>query len=146
MSLVYQKKLAAKLLKTGKTKVWIDPESIDDVSIVVTKNDMRKLIASGKVRAKPRLGISSGRSQIVRLKKQRGLRSGPGSKKGGISIDEEKWMRKVRSQRVFTKLLRKRKIITPTVSRQLYLKVKGNAFENIPQIKNYIKEHELTRR
>ncbi len=146
MSLVYQKKMAAKLLKTGKTKIWIDPDAIDDVGIAVTKNDMRKLIAGGKVRAKPRLGISGGRSQIVRLKKQRGLRSGPGSTKGGVSIDEEKWMRKVRSQRDFVKLLRKRKIITPTIFRQLYLKVKGNAFENIPQIKNYIKEHELTRR
>ncbi len=146
MSLVYQKKMAAKLLKTGKTKIWIDPDSIDDVGIAVTKNDMRRLIAGGKVRAKPRLGISGGRSHTNRLKKQRGLRSGPGSKKGGVSIDEERWMRKVRSQRDFTKLLRKRKIITPTVFRQLYLKVKGNAFENIPQIKNYIKEHELTRR
>ena len=146
MSLVYQKKLAAKLLKTGKTKIWIDPDSIDDVSIAVTKNDMRKLIARGTVRAKPRMGISSGRSKVVRLKKQRGLRSGPGSQKGGVSLDEERWMRKVRAQRNFTKLLRKRKIITPTVSRQLYLKVKGNAFENIAQIKNYIKEHELARR
>ena len=146
MSLVYQKKLAAKLLKTGKSKVWIDPENIDDVSIVVTKNDMRKLIARGTVRAKPKLGISSGRSQTVRLKKQRGLRSGPGSKKGGISLDEERWMRKVRAQRNFVKLLRRRRIVTPTVSRQLYLKVKGNAFENIAQIKKYVKEHELARR
>ncbi len=146
MSLVYQKKLAAKLLKTGKTKIWIDPDSIDDISIAVTKNDMRKLIARGVVRAKPRLGISSGRSKLVRLKKQRGLRRGPGSQKGGVSLDKEKWMRKMRSQRDFMKLLRKRKILTPTVFRQLYLKIKGNAFENISQIKNYIKEKELARR
>ncbi len=146
MSLVYQKKLAAKLLKTGKTKVWIDPDSIDDVSIAVTKNDMRKLIAKGTVRPKPKLGLSGGRSQAARLKKQRGLRSGPGSRKGRVLLDEERWMQKVRAQRSFTRLLRKRKIITPTNSRKLYLKIKGNAFENIAQIKTYIREKELARR
>lgn len=147
MSLVYQKKLASRLLKTGKTKVWVDPESIEDVSIAVTKNDVRRLIASGAIRAKPALGISSQRAQVVRLKKKRGLRKGYGSRKGTLMAGKENpWIPKVRAQRQFVKLLRKRKIVTPTVSRQLYLKIKGNAFENTAQIKTYLKEHELARR
>jgi large subunit ribosomal protein L19e len=58
----------------------------------------------------------------------------------------DKWEDRIRSMREFLRLMRRRKIITPSVYRVLYLKAKGGAFHDKRQLKVYIEEHELARR
>ena len=39
MKLSTQKPLAAQVLKVGRSRVWIDPDFIDEVSLAITKSD-----------------------------------------------------------------------------------------------------------
>ncbi len=144
MSLRNQKRIAADVLNVGETRVWIDPDRFEDVSIAITRDDVRALIKDGAIATKPETGISRGRSKHCHLQKKKGLRKGPGTRKGSVKGDE--WENRIRSMREFLRLLRKRKIITPAVYRDLYLMAKGGAFHDRRQLKSYIEEHELARR
>ena len=63
MNLTTQKKLAAKILKVGVNRVWIDPEHMEEVSRAITRNSVKALINNGVIKAKPVKGISSYRSK-----------------------------------------------------------------------------------
>lgn len=63
MNLTTQKKLAAKILKVGVNRVWIDPEHMEEVSRAITRNSIRALINDGVIKAKPVNGISSYRAK-----------------------------------------------------------------------------------
>ncbi|MDD1776415.1 MAG: 50S ribosomal protein L19e [Candidatus Methanomethylicus sp.] len=144
MSLRNQKRIAADVMKIGETRVWIDPERFEDVSAAITRSDVRSLVDDGAIKTRPQIGVSRGRSRHKHKQKRKGLRKGPGSRKGVVEGDE--WMDRIRSMREFLRLLRKRKIITPSVYRMLYLKAKGGAFHDKRQLKSYIEEHDLARR
>ena len=63
MNLTTQKKLAAKILKVGVNRVWIDPEHMEEVSRAITRNSIKALINDGVIKAKPVNGISSYRAK-----------------------------------------------------------------------------------
>jgi large subunit ribosomal protein L19e len=144
MSLRNQKRIAADVLKIGKSRVWIDPDRFEDVSVAITRGDVRGLVDEGAIKTRPEVGVSRGRSRHKHKQKRKGLRKGPGSRKGRVEGDE--WMNRIRSIREFLRMLRRRKIITPKDYRMLYLKAKGGAFHDKRQLKSYIQEHDLARR
>jgi len=144
MSLKIQKRIASDVLNVGESRVWMDPERFEDISIAITRDDIRALINDGAIKARPEVGVSRGRYRHVQLQKRKGLRKGPGTRKGPVAGDE--WINRIRSIREFLRLLRRRKIITPAVYRTLYLKAKGGAFHDKRQLKAYIEEHNLARR
>lgn len=144
MSLKIQKSIAAKVMKVGKGRVWIDPDRFEDVSMAITREDIRSLIKDGAIKKRAEVGISKGRFRKTRLQKKKGLRKGPGTRKGPVTGDE--WIHRIRSIREFLRLLRRRKIITPATYRVLYLKAKGGAFHDKRQLKAYIEEKGLGRR
>ncbi len=69
MKLDIQRRIAAKILKVGETRVWIDPDSAEEISKAITKEDIKGLIAQGLIKVKPKKGVSKGRVRI--LKKER---------------------------------------------------------------------------
>lgn len=144
MNLKVQKRLAAEVLGVGENRVWINPEKISEVSTAITREEIRKLIEEGVIRAKPKIGVSRGRWRLIRRQKKKGLRKGPGSRKG--PVESEDWVYRVRAMRRFLRLLKKRKIITPKAYRMLYTKVKSGVFHDRRQLKAYIEEHGLARR
>lgn len=144
MSLKIQRRIAAKVLKVGESRVWMDPERFEAISMAITRDDIRALIKEGAIKANPEVGISRGRYRRVRKQKRKGLRKGYGSRKGSVEGDD--WTDRIRSIRDFLRLLRKRRIITPSVYRMLYIKAKGGAFHDKRQLKTYIEEHNLARR
>jgi large subunit ribosomal protein L19e len=144
MSLRIQKQLAAKVLDIGKGRVWLDPDRFEDISAAITRDDIRALVHDGAIKARPQVGVSRGRFRQASLQRKKGLRKGPGTRKGPVQGDE--WIHRIRSMREFLRLVRRRKIITPTVYRTLYLKAKGGAFHDKRQLKSYIEEHNLARR
>jgi len=144
MSLKIQKRIASDVLNVGESRVWMDPERFEDISIAITRDDIRALIGEGAIKARPETGVSRGRYRHAHLQKRKGLRKGPGTRKGPVTGDE--WINRIRSIREFLRLLRRRKIITPAVYRVLYLKAKGGAFHDKRQLKTYIEEHNLARR
>lgn len=146
MDLTTQKKLAAELLKCSAERVHFDPARLHDIKEGITKSDMRLLISDGFVTEKPARSTSRVRARKIQEQKRKGLRRGPGSKKGTLNANDnkkEKWMAKVRSQRAFLQELKTKKLISITTFRELYLKSKGGFFRSKRHIKLFIDDKRL---
>jgi large subunit ribosomal protein L19e len=144
-----QRRLAAQILKVGENRVWIDPNRLDDVAMAIRRDDIRRLIHEGAIRQLPIKGISRARAKELSEKRKRGLRSGPGSRKGKSTAKasgKERWMIKIRAIRRHLKKLRARRIIRPSDYRRLYRLAKGGVFPSIRRVDNYIQEHKMKRR
>lgn len=149
MSVKAQRKLAARILKVGENRVWIDPDRLDDVTLAIRRDDIRRLIHEGAIRKVPIQGISRGRAKAVHQKQKRGLRSGPGSRKGKRTAKlsgKERWMIRIRAIRRHLKQLRARRIIKPRDYRRLYRLSKGGMFPSIRRVDMYIQENKMKRR
>lgn len=149
MNVSPQRKLAARILKVGENRIWIDPDRLDDVALAIRRDDIRRLIHEGAIQKVPIKGVSRGRAKVVHEKQKRGLRSGPGSRKGKYTAklsSKERWMIKIRAIRRHLKKLRARRIIKPSDYRRLYRLAKGGVFTSIRRVDMYIKEHKMKRR
>ncbi|MFQ6074904.1 MAG: 50S ribosomal protein L19e [Candidatus Bathyarchaeia archaeon] len=149
MSLKSQRRLASEMLKVGKSRVWIDPERIGDVEVAITREEVRRLIHEGAIRALPKVGVSRARARLLHEKRKRGRRRGAGSRSGADTArnpQKEDWMRRIRAIRKELRELRDRRIITKSVYRRLYLLAKGGVFEDSSHLRQYIEDHRLTRR
>ncbi len=142
-----QRKLAAKVLNVGVNRVWIDPNSLDDVALALTREDIREKVSEGKIKKRRVKGISRGRARVLHKKKQRGQRYGPGSRKGTANARyprKREWVNKIRAQRELLRELRDGGYITPHTYRILYRQAKGGMFRSVRYLKNYIRERGLT--
>jgi len=142
VSLKSQRRLAAKILKVGESRVWINPDRIDDVQAAITREEIKKLIHEGAIKALPKEGVSRARARIIHAKKKKGLRKGPGSRSGAsgaIMSKKEAWMKKIRALRRRLRELREKRIITESVYRKLYVMAKSGRFESKAELENYIK-------
>ena len=86
MKLSTQKRLASRVLKVGRSRVWIDPEFQDEVSLAITKDDIRRLVDERAIQKKQKQGVSRGRARHVMRQKRKGQRKGPGHKKGKATV------------------------------------------------------------
>ena len=137
-----QKRLASKVLKVGVTRVWMDPERIEDIATAITREDIRGLVEEGVVKRRAVVGISRGRARARDIKRAKGHRKGHGSRRGAKyarTPKKESWMRKIRSQRKVLKTMRDdEKTIDAHTYRILYRKAKGGEFRNVAHLKSYI--------
>jgi len=139
--LANQKRLAAALLKVGVTRVWMDPERLEDIATAITREDIRGLISEGVVKRRAVVGISRGRARARDIKRAKGHLKGHGSRRGAAGARDPKknrWMRKIRAQRKVLKEMRDEKTIDAHNYRILYRKAKGGEFRNIAHLKSYI--------
>ena len=146
MSTVSQKRLAAKLLKVGTTRVWVDPDDTDRVSSAITREEIRKLIHEGSIAKLPMRGISRGRKRTRRQELLEGRHKGPGRRKGRIKPGKPMWVIRIRSIRRRLRSLRDKRFITTDVYRKLSLMSKGGSFRSAAHLDEYIEAHKLARR
>jgi large subunit ribosomal protein L19e len=149
LSLKSQRRLAAKILNVGETRVWVNPERIDDVATAITREDIRKLVHEGVIHAVPEKGVSRARARILHQKKIKGLRRKHGSRKGkkaGRMQTKLTWTKRVRAIRRHLRELRSGKIITKAVYRDLYHMAKGGAFKSVSHLEQHIQTNKLGRR
>lgn len=138
-----KKQLIAKILKTSPKKVKISQDALEDVKKAITRSDMRGLLAVGKITKKPTSQQSRARARKIASQKAKGRRKGKGSRKGtskAMITKKEQWMKKIRVQREFLKLLREKKLLSVGDYRKLYAKSKGGYFRNKRHIKLYLTE------
>ncbi len=148
MKLTTQKRLAAHVMKVGKSRVWMDPDFEDEISLAITRDDIRRLVDEGAIQKKPMRGVSRGRARHNLRQKRKGQRSGPGTKKGKATSKlsgKDRWMMKIRPMRKELRKLREEGKITSRIYRELYLKAKGNAFRNTAHLRTYIAERRLSK-
>lgn len=130
-----QKRLAAKILKIGESRVWIDPDQREEIKNAITRADIKKMINHGYIKAK--------KEKIKRPRTQKKKKQGPGSRKGAKGArrpKKEKWMNTVRPLRKMLKELRDQEKIDVKTYRKLYLQVKSGAFRSRTHLKLYLKQ------
>lgn len=146
MKLTTQKRIAAELLKVGKSRVKLDITKLQEIKESITKSDIRSLIKKGIITAKTTSYQSKYRSRKLKIQKRKGRRKGPGSKKGKQTARlsrKKAWMIKVRSQRKYIRNLKTKNVIAPRTFRRLYTQIKGNQFRSKRHIKIFLEENKL---
>jgi len=141
--------MAAEILKVGESRVWIDPERVDDIEVAITREDIRRLIHEKVIREVPKKGVSRGRARVLHEKKKRGLRRGPGSRSGRSGARAPRkamWMKKIRALRRKLRALRESRSVTEKVYRRLYVMAGSGSFRSIAAMERYIESNNLRRR
>ena len=139
MQITNQKRLAAKLLKCGVHRVWINPAYLDQISSAVQTDDIREFIEEGWIKAKPVKGTSRIRARARLEQKRKGRRKGQGTRAGTANARnprKNRWMRTIRSQRRVLKSFREDDTITPGQYRRYYLKAKGGSYRSIAHMRS----------
>jgi large subunit ribosomal protein L19e len=149
MNLKPQRRMAAEILKCGENRVYFDPYLIEDISLAITREDIRNLIKQGIIQKKYKKGISNYRKKVQHERKKKGRARGLGKRKGtkyARSPKKKNWIKRIRPIRRELKKLRDRKLITPANYRKLYKNAKGGMFTSVAQLNRFIKEKDLIRR
>ena len=149
MNLTNQRRLAASLLEVGLNRVWIDPAKTEDVEGAITRDEIRKLIREGTIKALPAQSTSRGRARVLAQKKRSGRRIGMGTKKGRTFAEvpeKTRWMHRIRALRRKLVELRDQRVITVSTYRSLYMKAKGGEFRSLAELERHINEQKLRRR
>jgi large subunit ribosomal protein L19e len=148
-NLTSQRRLASRILKVGKNRVWINPDKIEDVESAITREEVRKLVHEKTIAASPIKGVSRGRAKVIQAKKRRGRRKGPGSKSGtprAVISKKEAWMTKIRSLRRKLRELKANRTITEGTYRELYMIAGSGRFASIADMERYAKAHDMWRK
>lgn len=136
-----QKKLAARVLKTGISRVWLNPEKMKDIEKAITKWDIRKLAKKGDIK------VLAEKIKVASAVKKR--KRGPGSKKGkkyAIVPRKRRWISAVRPQRRMLKELKAAGQLDTTNYRKLYNLVKGGMFRSKAHLKLHIEQNNLLKK
>jgi large subunit ribosomal protein L19e len=146
MKLRLQKRLAARIFKGSKKRVRFETDVLDEIKEGLTKDDIRGMIKRGLITINQKKGISRARANKIKSQRAKGLRKGPGKRKGTKNArnpTKNEWMNKVRLQRKFLKELYSKEYLTAKVYRDLYMKSKGGFFRSKRHIKLYIDDNNL---
>ncbi len=136
-----QKRLAAKVLGVGVSRVRIDPERVEDIESALRREDIRRLIKDGAIYVIPKRRNSRGRWKVRHIKRKKGHRRGPGKRKGakGARTDEKRlWMHTIRKIRRYLKWLRDHNVVDRKTYRHLYLLAKGGTFRSLSDLKRHL--------
>lgn len=148
MNVTAQRRMAAEILKCGVHRVYFAPDAIDDISMAITREDIRNLIKNGVIGKRYKLGISRSRANALHEKKQMGRARGFGSRKGAQTArtpSKLRWINNIRPLRRELKKMRDLKRIDTAVYRKLYMKAKGGAFNSVATLHRYIEDNKLIR-
>jgi len=149
MDLKSQKQMAAKILKCGVSRVWVDPKRMGEVNEAITKADIRALIRRGVIKELHKIGVSRGRARKRMTQKKKGRRKGHGSRKGKLGARfsrKRAWMNRIRAIRKILKELRDASQIDKKTYRNLYRKAKGGFFRSKAHLKNYLEREGLIKK
>ena len=142
MNLQPQRRMAAQILKCGINRVWIDPNSLEDVAEAATKDDIRYLIKRGIIQKKPIKGQSRARANYLKKQKEKGRRKGPGSRKGAKYARyprKLRWMKNIRAIRRTLRELRDSGKIDRHTYRKFYRLAKGGVFKSKSHMLTHLK-------
>ena len=143
MEVAAQRRLAAKIMKCGESRVWMDPAKLGEISQAITTADIRRLIGSDVIAALPKTGVSKGRKRYIAAQKKKGRRKGKGSRKGKIGTRfsrKRSWISIVRAQRTMLKELLAAGKVDKRLYKDLYRKSGGGYFRSRAHVQMHIDE------
>ncbi|TAL46674.1 50S ribosomal protein L19e [archaeon] len=136
----FQKRLAAKVMGVGVSKVWLDPVKMKDVEKAITRIDIKKLLKQGAIKKIP--------DKIPMPKKKR-TRHGEGSRKGSPYArvtKKQRWVHTVRPMRRMLVELKDSEKIDHSTYRKMRMLVKGGMFRSRSHLKIYLEQHKLVKK
>ncbi len=147
MDMGSQKRIAARIMKCGVSRVRIKPS--EEVEEALTREDIRGLIQKGMIWSVQKKGTSKFASKKKLEQKRKGRMRGPGRRKGTKGArknDKTKWIEKVRPLRRLLAELRGSGQIGRQDYGVLYKRVKGGFFRNRKHLLYYLKEHDMLKK
>ncbi|KHO48317.1 MAG: 50S ribosomal protein L19, large subunit ribosomal protein L19e [archaeon GW2011_AR5] len=141
--------MAAKIMKCGESRIWLDPTRLADIEEAITSADVRRLIKDGVIARKPKQGLSSFRKNKIAAQKKKGRRRNRGSVKGkkGTRLHKKKtWMKTIRSLRKLMVELKATGKVDNKTYRDLYTKSKSGYFRSKSHIMIYLERNNLLRK
>lgn len=136
-----QRRMAKSILKCGGTRVWMDPDRLEEIAKAVTRNDICILVNGGAIKSIQKQGNSRGRYKHLHHQKKKGRRTGQGSRKGPKHArlpKKDRWIRTIRPIRNYLKELRDGKKIDAHTYRMYYQKAKGGVFRSTHHLKSHL--------
>lgn len=133
--------MAADVLGIGVHRIWLDPTEAESIADATTRSDIRDLIGSGTIQAKPKKGISRARARQRDEKRRYGHRSGHGSRKGAKGARtprKREWINKIRALRTRLKELRADGTLAPNIYCKVYRKAKGGEYKSVAHLDAYL--------
>jgi large subunit ribosomal protein L19e len=124
----------------------MNPDQLSDISLALTADDIKKLIADGTIRKKQKIGISRGRTRVRNEKIKRNQMKGFGNRKGAKNAGyprKEQWINRIRPQRRYLKALRDKGMLEKTDYRKVYKKAKGGQYRTVSYLRNQLEENNL---
>ncbi|MHA2362440.1 MAG: 50S ribosomal protein L19e [Candidatus Hodarchaeales archaeon] len=146
MDVTPQRTIAAEIMKCGVNRIWISQDHLSDVSVALTRDDVKKLILDGIIRKKQIKGVSRGRARLRQEKKQRGQRKGTGRRQGAKFSrigKKERWINRIRPQRRFLKALRDKELLSKHNYRKTYRQAKGGQFRSVAYLRSQLQESDM---
>jgi len=146
MNLRNQRRMAAKILKCGLNRVWIDPTNTEDLEDAITRADIRQAIRAGTIRRLPVNAPSRGRTRFHRAQRAKGRRRGVGSRKGGTNARnprKSRWIRTIRPLRTLLRELRDAGRIDTRTYRVYYRQAKGGMFKGRVHLEQHLRTEGL---
>ena len=141
-----QRRMAAQLLKCGRNRVWMDWRSWEDIAVAVTRGEIRKLIASGAIKAAQKRGISRARINYKQGQRRKGRRRGYGKRRGTKNARyprKRQWINTIRPIRRTLRELRDTGKIDRHTYRLLYRQAKGGMFKSTSHLLHQIESRGL---
>lgn len=141
-----QKTVAARIMKCGASRVWMDPSRSADIAEAITAQDVRGLIKDGVIRALPKQGLSSYRKNWLAAQKKKGRRKGRGSRKGAAGTRLRRkgaWMSRIRAIRSLLRQLKSDGRIDSKTYRGVYVKSKSGFFRSRSHVMIYLERNNL---
>ncbi len=133
-----QKKLAGKVLKTGLSRVWLNPLKMTDIEKAITKWDIRKLVKKGDIKKLP--AAIRVRGEVKRKKKGHGSTKG---KKYAVVTRKSRWIYTIRPQRRMLEELKDTGKLDKVTYRKLYMLAKGGMFRSRAHLKLYMEQNKM---
>ncbi len=146
--LEFHRRIAADILKCGLDRVWFDPEKVQEIAQMITREEIRIAIHKGWIRKLPVKGQSRYRANLLRLKRKKGRRRGYGKRKGKKSArmkPKRIWVYRIRKMRKFLRMLKEKGMIDSRTYRRLRQLAKGGFFRTLSHLKLYVNKEILGR-
>lgn len=143
MELKAQRRLAAKVMKCGESRVWMDPAQLGEISESITTQDIRRLVRDGIIQEIQKKGVSSGRTEKIKVQKKAGRRKGKGSRKGALGTRFDRkhaWIVRVRAQRKLLGELLDAGTVDKKLYKDLYRKSGGGFFRSRAHLMGHVEE------
>ena len=133
VNLRLQRRLASSILGTGRKRVWMDPDEVNEIALANSRKAVVKLIKDSFIIKKKVQMHSRQRARLRAEEKRKGRHTGLGKRKGTASVRMPQKVLWIRRQRTLRRLLlkyREAKKIDKHLYHELYLACKANQYKS----------------